>query len=80
MPLHRLLSEPTDVDTVAAGQGITLRERMRLGRQYGQSRWRKMKGTARVELTNGWIGWAEVHWYEAHGIGRVDWKLKRALE
>jgi hypothetical protein len=80
MRLQRLLSEPTDIQQVAAGQGITPHERARLAREFGSGRWRKMKGRARVELVNGWIGWAEVHRYEAHGIGRVDWKLKRTLE
>jgi len=65
---------------IAAGDGITARERMRLRRQFGRGRWRKMKGRARVELTDGWVGLAEVHWYEAHGTGAVDWKIKRRLE
>lgn len=39
-----------------------------------------MKGVARVEKDDGWIGHAEVHWYEAHGLGKVQWKIKRKLE
>jgi len=39
-----------------------------------------MKGRARVELTDGWTGWAEIHWSECHGIGRVDWKIKKRLD
>jgi len=39
-----------------------------------------MKGVARVEKDDGWIGYAEVHWFEAHGIGKVQWKIKRKLD
>jgi hypothetical protein len=47
---------------------------------YGKGRWRKLKGHALVELPDGSVERAELHWYEAHGIGRVDMKLKRLLE
>ena len=53
-----------------------MRERTRLGRQYGQGRWRKRKGIARVRLVDGMLRLAEIHWYEAHGIGRREFKLK----
>ena len=46
-------------------------------RLYGQGRWRKMKGIARIRLHNGEIRLAELHWYEAHGIGKKEVKRKR---
>ncbi|MDE0219812.1 MAG: hypothetical protein OXJ90_11115 [Spirochaetaceae bacterium] len=67
-----------DVETIAVGGRI--REIMRLRRQYGSGRWRKMKGMASVQLTTGSIRNAEVHWYEAHGVGRVKMKIKRFLD
>jgi hypothetical protein len=66
-----------DVETIAVGGRI--RDIMRLRRQYGHGRWRKLKGIASVRLTNGSICLAEVHWYEAHGIGRKKMKIKRFL-
>jgi hypothetical protein len=45
-----------------------------------EGRWRKLKGKALVELPGGEVVWAEIHWYEAHGLGRVDMKVKRLLE
>jgi hypothetical protein len=50
------------------------------GKIYGGRRWRKLKGTARVKLADGTICHAEVHWYEAHGIGAREFKIKRILE
>jgi hypothetical protein len=49
-------------------------------RAYGKGRWRKLKGVATVQLVGGMSRLAEVHWYEAHGIGRVDYKIKRYLD
>ena len=66
------------VEVIAVGGHI--RDIMRLQRQYGLGRWRKMKGVADVRLSNGTICKAEVHWYEAHGIGRKKLKIKRFLE
>ncbi len=67
-----------DIETIAVGGRI--REIMRLRRQYGSGRWRKLKGIARVRLTTGHVRRAEVHWYEAHGIGRRKMKIKRFLD
>jgi hypothetical protein len=53
---------------------------MRLRRHFDPGRWRKLKGTARVRLGNGTLRQAEVHWYEAHGIGRKKMKIKRCLD
>jgi hypothetical protein len=69
-----IVSEITDIETIAIGSG--LRDRARLHKQYGKGRWRKLKGVARVRLPNGRIRLAEVHWYEAHGIGKIEFKLK----
>ena len=67
-----------NIETIAVGGRI--REIMRLRRQYGSGRWRKLKGIARVRLTNGHVRKAEIHWYEAHGIGRKRMKIKRFLD
>ena len=69
-----IVSEITDIKTIAFGTGV--RDRTRLRKQYGGARWRKLKGMAYVELMNGKIKLAEIHWYEAHGIGRKEFKLK----
>ena len=55
-------------------------ERRYLEEIYGSGRWRKLKGRAHVRLPNGNIRWVELHWYEAHGIGRKDIKIKRYME
>lgn len=66
-----------DIETVATGRAI--RQLRRLRRQYGKGRWRKRKGVARVRLQDGTVHTAEVHWYEAHGIGRREVKIKFPL-
>jgi hypothetical protein len=66
-----------DMETIAAGRAI--RELKRLRRRYGTGRWRKRKGIARVRLRDGTVHTAEVHWYEAHGIGAREFKLKLPL-
>ena len=68
----------SDIETIAAGSGI--REVGRLRRVHGQGRWRKLKGFASVVLDDGTAHYAEIHWYEAHGIGRRDMKIKRLLD
>jgi hypothetical protein len=73
----RILSKITKVETIAVGRQI--RELARLSRVYGPGRWRKRKGVASVRLPDRSIVKAEVHWYEAHGIGRKEFKLKRIL-
>ena len=69
-----IVGEITSIETIASGSGV--RERARLRRQYGQGRWRKRKGIARVRLIDSTLRLAEIHWYEAHGIGRRECKLK----
>ena len=66
-----------NVETIAVGGRI--RDILRLRRQFGPGRWRKLKGIARVRLAGGQLRNAEVHWYEAHGIGRKKMKIKRFL-
>ena len=61
-------------------KGPTVRERARLHRQFGRARWRKLKGIATIRLASGVLRRAELHWYEAHGIGRRKLKIKRFLE
>ncbi|RMF26204.1 MAG: hypothetical protein D6759_20020 [Chloroflexi bacterium] len=73
----KILSEIRDIETIAAGRGVYVRRH--LERTYGRGRWRKMKGTAIVELPDGTICEAELHWYEAHGIGRKELKIKRLI-
>jgi hypothetical protein len=73
-----IVGEITDVETIAAGSGI--REVARLRRIYGRGRWRKLKGVAQVRLSNGRIRLAELHRYEAHGIGKREMKRKRYLD
>ena len=73
-----IVGEITVVETIASGRGI--RDLRRLRKNYGKGRWRKMKGMARVRLANGRIRLAELHWYEAHGIGKKEIKRKRYLD
>jgi hypothetical protein len=68
------------VDVAAIAVGRRIRELVRLQKRYGRGRWRKMKGTATIRLTSGRSRRAELHWYEAHGIGRKDLKRKRYLD
>lgn len=73
----RILGPLRNVETIARGRGI--REQRRLARVYGKGKWRKQKGFARIELSDGSICLAELHWYEAHGVGRKEFKIKRLL-
>lgn len=72
-----IIGEIEDIETIAVGGRI--RDIMRLRRQYGLGRWRKLKGVAKVRLQSGNVCKAELHWYEAHGIGRKKIKIKRLL-
>jgi hypothetical protein len=77
MSSFRIVSEITNIETIAVGTSI--REIERLRRQYGSGRWRKLKGIALIQLRNGQVKAAELHWYEAHGIDRKEIKRKRYL-
>jgi hypothetical protein len=73
-----ILSDITDIEIIAKGRGI--RDFARLCRTYGLGNWRKLKGIARVRLASGRVRLAELHWYEAHGIGKKEIKRKRNLD
>ena len=73
-----IISEITEVETFAVGKSI--RERARLQRVYGPGRWRKRKGVAQIRFADGAVCRAELHWYEAHGIGRKELKIKQILD
>ena len=72
-----ILGDIRSVETIAVGRGVHIRRH--LDRSYGKAHWRKMKGVATVRLTDGTVCEAEIHWYEAHGIGRKDHKIKRPI-
>jgi hypothetical protein len=72
-----IVSEITQVKTFATSSGI--REAARLRKAYGPGRWRKRKGVAEIRLANGVVRMAELHWYEASGIGRKEFKIKYLL-
>ena len=78
MASFSLISDITDIEVIAIGKSIRDLERLR--GQYGDGRWRKMKGIATIQLRNGRIRKAEIHWYEAHGVGRKEFKRKGYLE
>ena len=73
-----IIGEVTSVEIIAVSNGI--RDLQRLIKSYGDGRWRKLKGVATVRLRNGRVRRAEIHWYEAHGIGKKDYKIKRYVE
>jgi hypothetical protein len=73
-----IISRITEVETIFVGSRI--RDLARLRKMYGPGRWRKVKGVATVRLRSGRIRLAELHWYEAHGIGRKELKRKRYLD
>jgi hypothetical protein len=72
-----IVGEISGVETIATSSGI--RELARLRKRYGRARWRKRKGFAEVCLSSGDIVQAEVHWYEASGIGKREFKIKRII-
>jgi hypothetical protein len=73
-----IISEIEEIETISVGGKI--RDIMRLQKQYGIGRWRKLKGIASVRLLTGNIRKAELHWYEAHGIGRKKIKIKKFID
>jgi hypothetical protein len=70
-----IISEIENIETIAVGGNI--RDIMRIQKQYRLGRWRKFKGFANVRLQSGTVRKAELHWYEAHGIGQKDMKIKK---
>ena len=73
-----LVGEVRNVEVIARGRSVRVREEIRM--RFGLGPWRKLKGIATVRLQDGTTWQAEVHWYEAHGIGRRQMKIKRFLE
>ena len=73
-----LVGSIADVAVIAAGPSIRIRSY--LNKAYGRARWRKMKGIATIRLPNGALRRVELHWYEAHGVGKRDLKIKRYLD
>ncbi|MGE5342218.1 MAG: hypothetical protein ACM3SY_12145 [Candidatus Omnitrophota bacterium] len=73
-----IIGDIEEIETIAVGGGI--RDIMRLRKQYGYGKWRKLKGSANIRLANGYIRRAEIHWYEAHGIGKKKFKIKCFLD
>lgn len=74
----KIVGEFSGIQTIAVGKSI--RELRRLRKRYGGRRWRKLKGLAPIELPDGTIYLAELHWYEAHGIGSKEFKVKRIVD
>ena len=73
-----IISEIRSIETIASGHGIHILAR--LIRLYGRGNWRKLKGLATVQFGDGTITEAEVHWFEAHGIGKRRMKIKRLVD
>ena len=73
-----LVSEISRVEVIASGPGLRIRRSLR--KAYGEGRWRKLNGVATVRLPNGALRRVELHWYEAHGIGKKDVRIKHYLD
>ncbi len=73
-----IISNITQIEIIAIGKSIRDVERLR--KMYGQGRWRKLKGIATIKLEDETICEAEIHWYEAHGIGKKEIKIKDILD
>ena len=73
-----IIGEIDEIEIIAIGGRI--RDIMKLQKQFGPGRWRKLKGIGMVRLQSGNTRKAELHWYESHGIGRKKMKLKRFLD
>ena len=78
MKPFEVISDITEIETIAVGAAI--HDLARLRKQYGPGRWRKVKGIAMIRLRTGRVRRAELHWYEAHGVGRKEFKRKRNLD
>ena len=72
-----ILGEIRNIQIIAAGRGVKIQRRLR--REHGGARWKKMKGIVLIREYNGDIYEAEIHWFEAHGVGRHNWKIKKRL-
>ena len=74
LKIREILSEIQNKEVIAKGTSVKIRKR--LEKFYGQGNWRKMKGIAKVRLSDGSVKLAEIHWFEAHGIGKKNIKVK----
>ncbi|MBI4471328.1 MAG: hypothetical protein HY646_01590 [Acidobacteria bacterium] len=72
------VGEITDIEPIATGKGVRIRRL--LVEHFGRGRGRKLKGIGRVRLADGSVRLAELHWFEAHGIGRKKMRIKRFLD
>lgn len=77
MTEFEIVGDIKDIETIATGRGVYIRRF--LDRVYGRGRWRKRKGRATVKLADGTVCDAEIHWFEAHGVGRKDFKIKKVF-
>ena len=73
-----VVGEISNIQTIATGPGIRILPVLR--RRFGDARWRKLKGVARVRMEDGTIRLAEIHWFEGHGIGKKMMRIKRYLD
>ncbi len=73
-----LISDLTNIEIIAVN--LSIRELQKLKKQFGGKRWRKLKGIGFVRFPNGEVRQAELHWYEAHGIGKKKLKVKHILD
>ena len=79
MSLFELISEIDEIEIIAVGSRIRDIEWLR--KKYGTGRWRKLKGFAQIRfLDDSEECLAELHWYEAHGIGKVEMKIKDLVD
>jgi hypothetical protein len=76
--VFEIVGDITNIQVIAAGRGV--RRLKNLRKRYGGRRWRKLKGDATVRLVSGSVRRAEIHWYEAHGVGKKGLKIKRFLD
>ncbi|MEW6040621.1 MAG: hypothetical protein AB1633_03795 [Elusimicrobiota bacterium] len=73
----KVIGKIRKIETIASGHGI--KNLNRLNKMYGKTNWRKLRGKCRVKLKDGTVLDAEVHWYEGHGIGKKEMKIKKYL-
>lgn len=74
----KIVGEITNIETIAVSSSIRILPLLQ--KRYGKGRWRKLKGIATVQLVDGTTRFAEVHWFEAHGIGKKKMRIKRCLD
>ncbi len=73
-----ILGKISDIEIIATGNKIRILPFLQ--QEFGKGRWRKLKEIAQVKLSNGEIRFAEVHWFESHGIGKKFLRIKHYLD